>query len=400
MNRQKPSNRFTVITSDGVTEVGETEELLPTKLPLVDLYESQTYKAERVFDLPRPRYVVPKLLLENSIATIYGQKGNGKTHYSLALALAIARGDEWNGHKLKPRPVFYLVGEGSSSVVERLEAWKQFTGENLPENFETGHLQPAPQLLVLEQLDGFIKLLQRREWSSGVVFLDTFQTATVGLDEISGREMGEAIEALKVIARETNSTVIIVHHAGKVLERGQRGHSSLGASVETEIEISQDSNSGSIKAKVVKMRTAPDGWETSYKLELISLPPIANNETEADGDEYLLEWRSVPVLVPAQLPQARYKKQDERVLVNMLEGFDLPDGYKRTDVEKLLNISRSPAGNVLKKLKESELVTNFSPFTERESTSSYWLTTKGRELVEELLAREASRNRLQQGEDS
>ena len=400
MNRQKPSSRFTVITSDGVTEVGETEELLPTKLPLVDLYESQTYKAERVFDLPRPRYIVPKLLLENSIATIYGQKGNGKTHYSLALALEIARGGEWNGHTLKPRPVFYLVGEGSSSVVERLEAWKLSNKEDLPENFETGHLQPAPQLLQADQLAGFVELLQRRKWSSGVVFLDTFQTATVGLDEISGRDMGEAIEALKVIARETNSTVIIVHHAGKVLERGQRGHSSLGASVETEIEISQDSNSGSIKAKVVKMRTAPDGWETSYKLELISLPPIANNETEADGDEYLLEWRSVPVLVPAQLPQARYKKQDERVLVNMLEGFDLPDGYKRTDVEKLLNISRSPAGNVLKKLKESELVTNFSPFTERESTSSYWLTTKGRELVEELLAREASRNRLQQGEDS
>jgi predicted transcriptional regulator len=400
VNRQKPSNRFTVISSDGVTEVGETEEILPTKLPLVDLYESQTYKAERVFDLPRPRYVVPKLLLENSIATIYGQKGNGKTHYSLALALAIARGDEWNGHKLKPRPVFYLVGEGSSSVVERLEAWRLFTGENLPENFETGHLQPAPQLLVLEQLDGFIKLLQRREWSSGVVFLDTFQTATVGLDEISGREMGEAIEALKVIARETNSTVIIIHHAGKNLERGQRGHSSLGASVETEIEVSTDSNSGSIKAKVVKMRTAPDGWDTSYKLELISLPPLANNETEADGDESLLEWRSVPVLVPTQLPQARYKKQDERVLVNMLEGFDLPDGYKRTDVEKLLNISRSPAGEVLKKLKKSELVTNFSPFSEKESTSSYWLTTKGRELVEELQAREASRNRLQQGEDS
>jgi hypothetical protein len=400
VNRQKPSNRFTVITSDGVTEVGETEELLPTKLPLVDLYESQTYKAERVFDLPRPRYIVPKLLLENSIATIYGQKGNGKTHYSLALALEIARGGEWNGHTLKPRPVFYLVGEGSSSVVERLEAWKLSNKEDLPENFETGHLQPAPQLLQADQLDGFVKLLQRRKWSSGVVFLDTFQTATVGLDEISGRDMGEAIEALKVIARETNSTVIIVHHAGKVLERGQRGHSSLGASVETEIEISQDSNSGSIKAKVVKMRTAPDGWETSYKLELISLPPIANNETEADGDDYLLEWRSVPVLVPAQLPQARYKKQDERVLVNMLEGFDLPDGYKRTDVEKLLNISRSPAGNVLKKLKESELVTNFSPFTERESTSSYWLTTKGRELVEELLSREAMRNRLQQGEDS
>lgn len=400
MNRQKPSNRFTVITSDGVTEVGETEELLPTKLPLVDLYESQTYKAERVFDLPRPRYIVPKLLLENSIATIYGQKGNGKTHYSLALALEIARGGEWNGHTLKPRPVFYLVGEGSSSVVERLEAWKLSNKEDLPENFETGHLQPAPQLLQADQLDGFVKLLQRRKWSSGVVFLDTFQTATVGLDEISGRDMGEAIEALKVIARETNSTVIIVHHAGKVLERGQRGHSSLGASVETEIEVSQDSNSGSIKAKVVKMRTAPDGWETSYKLELISLPPIASNETEADGDEYLLEWRSVPVLVPAQLAQARYKKQDERVLVNMLEGFDLPDGYKRRDVEKLLGVARTSSGGVLKKLKESGLVTNFSPFSEKESTSSYWLTTKGRELVEELQAREASRNRLQQGEDS
>lgn len=400
MNRQKPSSRFTVITSDGVTEVGETEELLPTKLPLVDLYESQTYKAERVFDLPRPRYIVPKLLLENSIATIYGQKGNGKTHYSLALALEIARGGEWNGHKLKARPVFYLVGEGSSSVVERLEAWTLSNKEKLPENFETGHLQPAPQLLVLEQLQGFIELLQRRKWSSGVVFLDTFQTATVGLDEISGRDMGEAIEALKVIARDTNSTVIIVHHAGKVLERGQRGHSSLGASVETEIEVSLDANSGFVKAKVVKMRTAPDGWETAYKLELISLPPIANTEAEADGDEYLLEWRSVPVLVPTQLPQARYKKTDERVLVNMVEGFDLPDGMKRTDVEKLLNISRSPAGNVLKKLKESGLVTSLSPFTERESTSSYWLTETGRALVEELQEREAMRNKLQQVEES
>lgn len=123
--RQKPSERFAVVAP--VEEI-----ILPTEVPLVEQYEAKTFRGERVFDLPRPRYLVPKLILEGSLVAIYGQKGQGKTFYTLALALELARGGEWNGYKLKARPVYYLIGEGSSAVVERLEAWNNSTERNFP----------------------------------------------------------------------------------------------------------------------------------------------------------------------------------------------------------------------------------------------------------------------------
>ena len=380
--RQKPSERFSVVAP--VEEI-----ILPTELPLVEQYEAKTFRGRRVFDLPRPRYLVPKLILEGSLVAIYGQKGQGKTHYTLALALEIARGGEWNGYKLKARPVYYLVGEGSSAVVERLEAWEQFHGVELPENFETGHIQPAPQLTEVEQVEAFIELLKRRKWEHGaLIILDTFQTATIGLDEISGKDMGVAIESLKAIGREAGATIAIVHHAGKQLDRGQRGHSSLGASVETELEIRQDNKA--IVAKVAKMRTAPDGHEHTYRLDFVQLAPIAETSEEADGDEYLLEPRSVPVLVATSQQPAIFQRDEELILVEMLEGFDLADGYKRTDGEKLLGKKRSPVGATLKKLKDEQLVTTLSPFSNKSSTSSYWLTDEGRAKAQELQARQVA----------
>ena len=386
--RQKPSERFAVVAP--VEEI-----ILPTEVPLVEQYEAKTFRGRRVFDLPRPRYLVPKLILEGSLVAIYGQKGQGKTHYTLALALELARGGEWNGYKLKARPVYYLIGEGSSAVVERLEAWEQFHGEELPENLEFGNLQPAPQLTDEEQIEAFIKLLKRREWKEGaLIILDTFQTATIGLDEISGKDMGIAIESLKAIAREAGATIAIVHHAGKQLDRGQRGHSSLGASVETEIEIRQDNKA--VIAKVAKMRTAPDGHEHTYRLDLVQLAPIVATVEEADGDEFLLEPRSVPVLVATSQQPAIFQRDEELILVEMLEGFDLADGYKRTDGEKLLGKKRSPVGATLKKLKDEQLITTLSPFTNKNSTSSYWLSDTGRAKAQELQARQVASKIAQQ----
>ena len=378
-DRLKPSQRFLKAVE---AQERDEETLEPTEA-LVDTYEAQTYKGGAVFKLPRPKWLVKGLLVEDSLACIYGQKGQGKTHYTLALALEIARGGVWNGVQIKPTPVFYLVGEGSSSVVERLEAWEELHKEKLPELFETGHIQPAPQLMSEIQVSALVKLLQRRQYQRGAFFLDTFQTATVGLDEINGADMGIVIESLKRIGRETKTTPIFVHHAGKNLERGQRGHSSLGASVETEIEIRRDS-SGLVIAKLAKMRVAPDGTEFNYKLEKVSLEPIY------DEDEELQERRSLVVLVPTDIPAPKYKDRPLRVLLEMLTGYDLADGYKRKSVEKLLGVGESSAGSLLKELKEGKLVTNLSPFTNKTNSSSYWLTDEGRESAKAYEAKQVS----------
>jgi hypothetical protein len=158
--------------------------------------------------------------------------------------------------------------------------------------------------------------------------------------------------------------------------------------VETELEIRQDNKA--IVAKVAKMRTAPDGHEHTYRLDFVQLAPIATTSEEADGDEYLLEPRSVPVLVATSQQPAIFQRDEELILVEMLEGFDLADGYKRTDGEKLLGKKRSPVGATLKKLKDEQLVTTLSPFSNKSSTSSYWLTDEGRAKAQELQARQVA----------
>ena len=377
--RLMPSQRMTVVPQPD-------EVVSPTEIPLEKLYISKTFRGSAVFDLPRPRYIIPKLILADSLFAIYGQKGQGKTFYTISQALEIARGGEWNGYKLRPREVFYLVGEGSSAVVERLEAWRQFHGlDKIPETFVSAHIQPPPQLGEPKQVEAFIKTIRHFLTSGGIVYLDTFQTATVGLDEISGVDMGKAVDALKEVGRGSGTTIGIVHHAGKVLERGQRGHSSLGASMETEIEVRKEKNL--ITAKTVKMRTAEDGQAVSYSLNFVDLDPLVDNELEADGDFFLLERRSVPVLSPSSQTPQPYRKDEDLVLVNMLEGFDLADGYKRTDGEKLLGKKRTPVGEQLKKLKENGLITQISPYSNKNSSSSYWLSDKGRAKAEELVAR-------------
>ena len=158
--------------------------------------------------------------------------------------------------------------------------------------------------------------------------------------------------------------------------------------METEIEITKDRNL--ITARTEKMRTAEDGQSVSYSLHFVDLPPLVESEAEADGDFFLLERRSIPVLSPSSQTPQPYRKVEERVLVNMFDGFDLNDGYKKTDAMKLLDRERSTAGNLLKKLRDDGLITQLSPSTSRNSTSSYWLTDKGRGIAEELVAREVA----------
>jgi len=379
-----------------ITGGAETETLEPDKTKdelLLEHYESRTFSGAAVLGaVPRPEWLIRGLLLKNSIAAIYGQKGQGKTHYTLGMTLELARGGEWNGRKLVAAPVLYLVGEGSTSYVERLEAWQEFYGEALPELFHSAPIEPAPQLVEGNEMKAFAENYKRRFGEMarhGLIVLDTFQTATVGLDEITGRDMTVAVEGLQGLRRGTGATVLIVHHAGKNLERGQRGHSSLGASMETEIEITKEANSPNVTAKLVKMRAAADGGERSYRLNLVQLEPTLEDKAEALVLGLPAEMRSVPVLTESDSADGPLVPRNEKLLVTMLESYDLADGLKRSDVERELNLRKSRAGDVLKELLRKSYITNESPFTKRHSSSGYWLTDLGRSIAEGVRLRRA-----------
>jgi len=81
--------------------------------------------------------------------------------------------------------------------------------------------------------------------------------------------MGEIIAALQKIQAALGGLVLIVHHLGKDLTRGPRGHSSFLAALDACIEVRRD---GDRRAWIVaKAKDDCDGQEHPFRLEVVEV---------------------------------------------------------------------------------------------------------------------------------
>src|SRR5437870_2828488 len=81
-------------------------------------------------DIPQIEPIVPALgISRNTISLWTGADGDGKTYLAQALAIAVARGDDFLGMRCQQSPVLYLDLENAAGVVQdRLRA---MVGEEL-----------------------------------------------------------------------------------------------------------------------------------------------------------------------------------------------------------------------------------------------------------------------------
>ena len=68
----------------------------------------------------------------------------------------------------------------------------------------------------------------------GLVVFDTLSTCIAGQNECDSSVMSLAVANAKLIGRKLNCAVLIIHHPGKDVERGFRGHSSLLGDIDAE----------------------------------------------------------------------------------------------------------------------------------------------------------------------
>ena len=69
--------------------------------------------------------------------------------------------------------------------------------------------------------------------------LDTLSRIMAGGDENGPKDMTAVVDNVDYIRSARNVHCCIVHHAGKDVARGARGHSSLRAATDTEIELAR-----------------------------------------------------------------------------------------------------------------------------------------------------------------
>jgi hypothetical protein len=82
--------------------------------------------------------------------------------------------------------------------------------------------------------------------------------------------------SIATVAEKTGTFVLVVHHSGKDSKKGARGHSSLRAAVDTELEVKAEGETQILK--VTKSRDGLTGKEYAYKREVIVVGTDADLE--------------------------------------------------------------------------------------------------------------------------
>ncbi|SHE78429.1 AAA domain-containing protein [Loktanella atrilutea] len=282
---------------DWIPAGGNAEELYRLRADKAEAYKpaapQSKFNAVTWLDIPRPgaelKPLIKGILTQNEISLVVGESQSGKSFLAIELAMAVARGVPFFGHKSERGAVVYQAGESAAGVRRRrLPAYAQH-------NFCTN--KDLPFVLLQSQIDLFggdehahALAAEAVAWGAAMsqplrlIVIDTFNRATPGANENDGRDMGAIIERCEYIRRETGAHVMLVHHlnAGGLKPRG---HTSLFAAVDSSISVRKvdevvDANGRQVREwSISKMKEGEDGITERFVLPQVVLGH------DRDGDE-------------------------------------------------------------------------------------------------------------------
>lgn len=216
---------------------------------------------------------VEGVLIEGSMAVVYGESNCGKTFFMTDLGLHVAMGKQWRGKEVEQGGVIYCALEGSHGISNRVAAFRkyhQLEGQRLP-----FAVVPYSINMLEGDVERLIDAIQAAAEPFGcpvkMVVIDTLARAMAGGDENGPSDMGKLVFSTKQVQQETGACVVYVHHSGKDAARGARGHSSLRAATDTEIEVSRENKDSPSVALAMKQREMEIEGEFWFRLERVEL---------------------------------------------------------------------------------------------------------------------------------
>lgn len=235
-----------------------------------------TWVSDAAIELDR-RYLVKGLIDQGSFILIYGPSGSGKSFFTADIAQAIATGREWRGRKVNKSLVVYVASEAGSSILKRFVGWRENRVTEALGAIPLAVLTRGPNLIANTQVErlreDLAQLQDEAKLPLGLVIFDTLSRSMPGGDENNAEDMTEVISAADYFRDTFKSATAFVHHSGKDIDKGARGHSSLFAASDCVLRVSDG------LASVEKVRDGVAGEQFPFVLERIVLGK------DSDGDD-------------------------------------------------------------------------------------------------------------------
>lgn len=237
---------------------------------------------------PVSTYLIKRVLPAQGLGQVFGSSNVGKSFLLIDMACHIAAGMSWRGFKTKPCTVLYIAAEGLSGLAGRMKAWTQRHGV-LPDRL---FIRPFPVGLTSEgaaiALAGRLTALPE---IPRLIILDTLAANFGPGNENDAKDMALALEGLRTLGGQW--MILCAHHSGHGDKTRSRGHSSLYAALDIELQVSREDPLGPIEVKHTKCRDMDRMEPLYFNLETESLP-----WADEDGEPV-----NSAVLVPAAQPE-------------------------------------------------------------------------------------------------
>jgi hypothetical protein len=300
----------------------------------------------RVDQIPREehtaRWLVDPLWGDSSVGVIGGAPKCAKTWLGLDLALSVATGSACLGRYAVPRPgpvLIYLAEDALAVVRERVEGMARHRGLGL-----AGvpiHVITAPSLRLDRQPHRHRLLETAKRLRPRLLLLDPL-VRLHGVDENNAGEVAELLAYFRLLQRQLDLSVILVHHTrknaagGVAAGQGLRGSSDLHAfgdsnlylrRVRERLVLSSEHRAAAAAPAVTLELVATDA--TTTHLEVVA-------EASGDRPENLQE-QVLACLVPGkELTRARLR--------HLLSVQNQRLGEALQTLQRAGQIRRSPAG--------------------------------------------------------
>lgn len=256
--------------------------------------------ASAELDVP---YIVKGLVAAGELAVIYGQPKSGKTFLAVDLALHVAAGREWFGHRVRPGLVLYIASEMGIRAMRRVRAWlDERLGAEGEHAIAFVCVPQAVNLLdaiAVDRLVATIQSLVKEHGEPALIVVDTLARSMVGGDENSAQDMGRAVAVGDQLRDRFGSATLIVHHEGKT-PGSARGSSALLGAADTMLRVDAP-DGGDRVAEVEWCRDGEAGERIGFRLRPVDLG------VDVDGDHV-----STCVVEPGEAPAAGANRKPAR----------------------------------------------------------------------------------------
>lgn len=225
----------------------------------------------------RQDWLVEDLIFAGDFGLVYGASQSGKSFLAVDMGLAIARGEPFLGKKTSKGSVIYQAGEGGKGLLRRLKAYRHhhdIYADDLPFVLLPGRIDLF-QADAENGIEPFIaEIMAFKTWLPeplGMVFIDTYSTATPGANENASEDVSKALRAIQRIQDAARCGVMVVHHKNAGGEK-PRGHTSLYANADTALEVIRDENDPSQRTlRIAKVKDGEDGEAIGFTLQSVTI---------------------------------------------------------------------------------------------------------------------------------